>query len=73
MLLNAGYASSGSDCSPPSLNSDTQVVCGFAIDGSCLLYICTLLLYMLLFQLSGLGLSSFLIESICDGIPTGLY
>jgi hypothetical protein len=41
--FKAGYASSGSDCSPPSLNSDTQVVCGFAIAGSCLLYICTLL------------------------------
>jgi hypothetical protein len=35
--FKAGYASSGSDYSPPSLNSDTQVVCGFAIAGSCLL------------------------------------
>jgi hypothetical protein len=43
VLFKAGYASSGSDFSPSSLNSDTQVVCGFAIAGSCLLYICTLL------------------------------
>lgn len=35
--FKAGYASSGSDYSPPSLNSDTQVVWNFAIHGRCLL------------------------------------
>jgi hypothetical protein len=30
-------------------------------------------LSVLLFQLSGLGLLSFVIDSICGGIPTGSY
>ena len=33
--FQAGYASSGSDHSPPSLNSDAQVVCDFVIPGLC--------------------------------------
>jgi hypothetical protein len=36
-------------------------------------FIFVLAFYVLFFQLSGLGLSFFLIESICDGIPTGSY
>lgn len=40
--FQAGYTSSSSDHSPPSLNSDAQVICHFAISVSRQLKICTL-------------------------------
>lgn len=46
--FQAGYTSSGSDHSPPSLNSDSLVVWDFTNRGSCLLKICTLLFHVIL-------------------------